>query len=223
MQKDPLIVEDLTLLMFDDASGAIAGAGTLYYTQGGAVLVELAQAGRLRVDRRDVGMDGVRVHAVAGAPLSDPVLREAHRKVSARTRGVNTLLIEIGTGLREAVLDRLVERGMVRRERKKVLGLFPTTSLSAADTRHKQAVLERVRAVLVDEEEPDARTAALIGLLSASGTLPSLHRVIPWSGKVYQRAKRLEQDSWGAEAVNTAVLRTLAAVTVGTVTAATTN
>ncbi|WP_240999859.1 GPP34 family phosphoprotein, partial [Streptomyces sp. Tu 4128] len=79
------------------------------------------------------------------------------------------LLIEIGTGLRETVLDRLVERGMVRRERKKVLGLFPATSLSAADTRHKEALLERVRAVLVDEEEPDGRTAALIGLLSASG------------------------------------------------------
>ncbi len=45
--------------------------------------------------------------------------------------------------------------------------------------------------------------------------------MIPWSGKVYRRAKRLEQDSWGAEAVNTAVLRTLAAVTAGTAAAVT--
>ncbi|MET9527075.1 GPP34 family phosphoprotein [Streptomyces coeruleorubidus] len=67
---------------------------------------------------------------------------------------------------------------------------------------------------MVDGAEPDARTAALIGLLSASGTLPSLHH-IPSSGAVYQRAKRLEQASWGGEAVNTAVIRSLAAVSAG--------
>ncbi|MFH8902079.1 hypothetical protein ACH4HG_37720 [Streptomyces coeruleorubidus] len=39
---------------------------------------------------------------------------------------------------------------------------------------------------MVDGAEPDDRSAALIGLLSASGTLPSLHH-IPWSGAVYQR------------------------------------
>ncbi|MFD3505193.1 GPP34 family phosphoprotein [Streptomyces sp. NPDC058678] len=54
MQKDLLIVEDLMLLMFDDSSGAIAGAGTLHYTPGGAVLVELAQGGRIRVACRTI-------------------------------------------------------------------------------------------------------------------------------------------------------------------------
>ncbi|MFE3143954.1 GPP34 family phosphoprotein [Streptomyces scopuliridis] len=221
MQEDLLMVEDLTLLMFDDASGTIAGEATLYYVLGGAVLVELAQSGRVKADEKDVGANGVRVHAVAGEPLDDPVLREAHRKVEKRVRGVQTLLIEIGTGMRETVLDRLVERGMVRREHKKRLGFIPTTSLSIGDARHKKALVERVRAVLVDGAEPDARTAAVTGLLSASGVLPNLHPVIPWSGKVYTRAKELEQGSWGAEAVNAAVTRTLVVVTAGAVTTAT--
>ncbi|MGW0792991.1 GOLPH3/VPS74 family protein [Streptomyces sp. NPDC002911] len=216
-----LIVEDLTLLMIDDKSGAIAGAGTLYYTQGGAVLVELGRGGHVTVDESDQGLNGLKVHAVAGDPLPDPVLRAAHEKVSERVRGVQTLLIEIGTGLRETVLDRLVERGLLRRQSRKTLGLFRTTSTTAADTRHKEALVENVRSVLVDGEEPDARTAALIGLLAASGTLPSLHRSIPWSGKVYTRAKELEQGSWGAEAVNTAVMRTVAAISAGSVIAVT--
>ena len=222
MQKDLLVVEELMLLMFDDSSGAIAGAGTLYYTLGGAVLVELAQTGRIRVDEQDKGLNGLRVHAVAGEPLPDPLLRAAQEKVAERVRGVQTLLIEIGTGLRETVLDRLVERGLLRRESTRTLGVFRTTVTRAADTRHKEALVERVRAALVDGAEPDARTAAVIGLLSASGTLPSLHRVIPWSGAAHQRAKRLEQASWGAEAVNTAVLRTLAAVSAGAAGAAAT-
>ncbi|NEE55057.1 GPP34 family phosphoprotein, partial [Streptomyces sp. SID8455] len=33
MPSEMLIVEDLTLLLMDDASGAIPTAGTLYYTQ----------------------------------------------------------------------------------------------------------------------------------------------------------------------------------------------
>lgn len=64
--------------------------------------------------------------------------------------------------------------------------------------------------------EPDARTAALVGLLSVSATLPSLHRSVPWSGKVHRRAKELEQACWGAEAVNTAVTRFMVAVSAGT-------
>ncbi len=222
MQKkngnDLLIVEDLTLLMMDDASGAIAGAGTLYYTLGGAVLVELGLDGHIRADENDVGLNGVKVHAVAGRTPSDPLLRAAHAKVGERLRGVQTLLIELGTGVakREAVLDRLVERGVLRQETKKTLGLFRTTSTKMADTGYKKALVEKVRAVLIDGAEPDDRTAALTGLLSASGTLPTLHRSIPWSGKVYKRAKELEGSSWGAEAVNAAVLRTVAAVSAGT-------
>ncbi|MFF3992689.1 GPP34 family phosphoprotein [Streptomyces cyaneofuscatus] len=215
MPSKLLIVEDLTLLLMDDASGAIPTAGTLYYTQGGAVLVELGLAGHVRVDEGDRGLTGIRVHAVVGRPPEDPLLRDAYKKVSEKVRGVQTLLIEIGTGLREPVFDRLVERGTLRRETKKTLGLFRTTSHTIADSAYKKALLEQVRAVLIDGAEPDARTASLIGLLSASGSLPNLHRTVPWSGKVYHRAKELERASWGAEAVNSAVLRTVAAIAAG--------
>lgn len=221
MRNEMLIVEDLLLLMFDDTSGTIAGEGTLYYTLGGAVLVELGVGKYVRVDENDGGLNGLKVHAVAGDPPADPLLRGAYQKVADRKRGVQTLLIEIGTELRETVLERLVERGMLRQETKKTLGLFRTTTTKAADTGHKDALVETVRAVLLDGAEPDARTTALIGLLSASGTLPNLHRSIPWSGKVSKRAKELEKGSWGAEAVNTAVMRTVAATSVGTVIAAT--
>ncbi|MFJ5264716.1 GPP34 family phosphoprotein [Streptomyces sp. NPDC088387] len=221
MPREMLIVEDLTLLMMDDESGAIAGAGTLFYTLGGAVLVELGLGGHIRVDESDRGLNGLKVHAVADNPPADPMLRAAHEKASERPRGVQTLLIEVGSGLRGPVLDRLVERGLLRRASRKTFGLFRSTATRAADTRHKEALMQQVRAVLVDGADPDTRTTALIGLLSASGTLPSLHRSVPWSGEVYKRAKKLEQGSWVAEAVNAAVMRTTAAVSAGTVSAVT--
>jgi hypothetical protein len=202
-----LIVEDLMLLMLDDRTGTPAGAGTLHYALGGAVLVELALLGRVETDGA-----GPKVLAVGAGPLPDPLLQSAHDRIAEKPRRVQSLLLHLGGGLYQPLRERLIEQGHLRREKKKVLGLFSMTLSPANDTGYESALRQRVAAVLEDGASPDARTAAVIALLSSSGTLPSLHPVPKWSAKVYQRAKELEQGSWGAEAVNTAVTRTAAAI-----------
>jgi len=216
MDTDLLIVEDLLLLLLDDTSGTIAGEGTLYYTLGGAVLVELALRGEVAPDDSRTMFNGIRIGAVKGELPSDPLLREAYETVAKKPRGVQELLIDIGSSLRGEVLDRLVERGFIRREKKKVLGIFPTTRMPAQRPEYEAQLLESVRSVLVDGAEPDARTGALAALLSASGTLPQLHPGIPWSGAVYTRGKELEKGNWGADAVNTAIAGTNAAIAAST-------
>lgn len=206
-----LLVEDLLLLLMDDETGTPASAGTLPYALGGAVLVELALLGRVDTTGTD-GFTGAKVIAVEGEPLDDPLLRQAYEKVAAKPRGVQTLLLQIGGSLWNDVVDRLIDRGLVRRETRKVLGLFGTTRLPTADGTREQEIRDRIRAVLVDGTEPDTRTAALIALLSASGALPALRPQLAWSGPVIKRAKELEQGNWGASAVNTAVARTAAAI-----------
>ncbi|MCO8269155.1 GPP34 family phosphoprotein [Actinoplanes sp. TRM 88003] len=204
-----LIVEDLTLLLLDDETGTPAAAGTLYYTLGGAVLVELALLGRVETD-------GKKVFAVGDGPLPDPILQDAYDKVAEKPRGAQTLLITIGTKLWDPVIERLLERGLIRREKKKVFGLFPMTQLPAAEHEHEAAVRANIRAVLVDGAEPDPRTAALIALLSASDALPLLRPQLAWSSPVIKRAKALEQGNWGASAVNMAVVATAAAIAAST-------
>jgi hypothetical protein len=216
MDTDLLIVEDLLLLLLDDTSGTIAGEGTLYYTLGGAVLVELALRGDVAPDDSRTMFNGIRIGAVKGELPSEPLLREAYETVAKKPRGVQELLIDIGSSLRGEVLDRLVERGFIRREKKKVLGIFPTTRMPAQRPEYEAQLLESVRSVLVDGAEPDARTGALAALLSASGTLPQLHPGIPWSGAVYTRGKELEKGNWGADAVNTAIVGTNAAIAAST-------
>ncbi|ASR36459.1 hypothetical protein BAY61_17220 [Prauserella marina] len=212
MPDDMLLVEDLMLLLLDDKTGVPAGAGTLHYTLGGAVLVELALLGRVEPEEGRAGLGGPKILTTGNGPLPDPLLQSAHDTVAGKTQRVQPLLLHIGGGLRKPVLDRLLERGLIRKERKRVLGLFPATTLPAADTRHENELRERVRAVLEDGASPDTRTAAVTALLSASGTLPSLHPSPKWSSSVYKRAKELERGDWGASAVNTAVSRTAAAI-----------
>jgi len=214
----PLIAEDLLLLLFDPRSGTIAGEGTLFYTLAGAVLADLAAGGHIEVDE-DTTLTGRRVRAVAAAAPTDPLLREPWDRLNRKPRTAQVLLAEIGPTLRDPLLDRLVLAGHIGRERGLVLGILPTTRLSAGGTSRRAELLDAVRPVLTAGAQPAARTAALAALLSASGSLPALYQDIPWSGSVFTRGQELERGDWGAAAAGEAVTRTTMAAALSSVSA----
>lgn len=214
----PLLVEDVLLLLFQPDSGTIAGENILFYVLGGAVLGDLALTGRVEVHKH--GALSTRVHAVGDPSSPDEILAPALSYVSEKPRNLQTILAALGPHLREPVLDRLIERGDVNRERGKLLGIFPTARLALGSGRRAELMI-KVRVALIDGEKPEPRIAASIALLSASGTLPQFHREIPWSGDVSNRGHELERGDWGAAAASDAVTRTMAAVIANSVIAAT--
>lgn len=76
--------------------------------------------------------------------------------------------------------------------------------------------------MLEDGESPEPRTAALIGLLSASGSLSSLRPPLPWSWASASRARKLERGAWGHQGheVSVAVVRTAAGIAAASAAAA---
>jgi hypothetical protein len=116
---------------------------------------------------------------------------------------------DVGARSGESTSNRLVARGDVRREPHRLLGLIPTHTLKGGDTGTRERLLAPVRAALVDGAAPDARTATLVALLSASNNLAAMHADIPWSGDVYQRGKKFEHGDWGAKAASDIILSTL--------------
>lgn len=144
------LAEDLLLLLFQPASGAIAGEGTLFYVLAGALLAELALGGHVAADtHRGV----TRVQANPDHPPIDPVLLEAWHYVGAESRDVQTILPALGPTLRGRLLDRLIARGDLQERRKKILGLFPVTSLVEGGTGRRPILLEGVRGALVPGDE----------------------------------------------------------------------
>ncbi|MEU7976104.1 GPP34 family phosphoprotein [Micromonospora sp. NPDC049089] len=210
----PTVAEDLLLLLFQPNSGTIAGENTLFYVLGGAVLADLALGDHLTTEARG------RVSGVAGHPPSDDLLRPAWDYLAEKPRGVQTALAAVGPVLRKPVLERLIARGDIDQEPRKVLGLFRTTALREGRTERRAGLLADVRRVLVDGAQPQARVAALAALLSASGTLPQFHREIPWTSPVITRAKELERGDWGADAAAAAVTRTVTATVINSAVAA---
>lgn len=217
----PALAEDLLLLLFDPRTEVIAGDGAaLFHTLAGAVLVDLAEQQRIEIAER-LTWRGQPVRALGAVPPADPLLRDAWERVANKPADVQTLILELGPSLRERVLERLVARGHLRHERRRFLGLVPYTALRDGGTPRRAELLAPVRAALVDGVEPDARTATLAALLSASGVLAWLNSEIPWSGAVHDRGKALEQGEWGAEAAAEAVRRTTVALIASQVVATT--
>lgn len=206
---EPALAEDMLLLMFDPRTGTIAGEGTnLFHTLAGAVLVELAFQGRIDIDEPSL-LKGSVVRVVEDAPPADPLLQGIWDRVARKPVDVHSLILERGPYLRAPVLDRVVERGHIAQEKRRMLGLFNTTALVDGGTSRRAELLGPVRAALVDGVDPDSRTAALAALLAGSGSLPALYKDIPWSGAVYTRGRELQRGDWGAEAVGESVRRTM--------------
>ena len=213
---DRTLVEDVLLLLFQPDSGSIAGENILFYVLGGAVVAELALTGR--AEPRPTGLFSKPIHPIGTVPPADDLLAPAWDYICEKPRGAQTVLAAIGPPLRAPVLDRLVERGDLRRENYKSLGFIPSTKY-VLNSGRREELLNRVQGVLLHGKDPDPRTAATTALLSASGTLPQFHREIPWSGAVYSRGKELEKGDWGAAAASSAVTRTMTAVVTGALSA----
>lgn len=210
----PTLAEELLLLLLQPDNGSIAGEGTLYYVLAGAVLTELGFSGHIRSsDVQDVH----RVEAVSSNSPTEHLLRAGWEYLSDRPRDVQDFLAAIGPSLRQPLLDRLADRGDIRRVTKKVLGLFETTALEIVDNSRRDRLLAGVRAVLVDGTPQTPRITALAALLYGSGTLPQFDRDIPWTSAVISRAEELKAGDWGAGAAADAVARTFTATIVNSI------
>jgi hypothetical protein len=162
---------------------------------------------------------------VEGARPDDPVLTAAWATVGEKERTARSLVERLGKGLSETLCRRLVERGILERRDDKILGLFPRTRWPARDSSHEEAVRRALTTVLVQGQQPDPRTGALVALLHA---VDRAHKTVPHEGvsarEVKKRAKEVADGLWAPKAVRDAIaaataatVAAMAAVSVGAV------
>jgi hypothetical protein len=209
-----LIAEDLLLLLYDDETGKpITGSPGLEYSLAGAVLIELTLQEKLDV------VDG-RLQVLDGTSTGDPILDERLACVSGRPgKKPKDQIKGLSKKLREQLLTRLAERGVLEADQGRVLGLFPVTRWPAKDARHEAEVRMALESVLKVGTAPDQRTAALIALLSALNVVPKVVTDAVDKRALKRRAKEIADSDWAAAAVKKAVTEMQAAVTAAIVVA----
>lgn len=210
-----LIAEDLLLLVLDDETGKVVIDSTkLDATLAGSVLLELARAERLNTGEPGRWSSTGPIVVVDPTPTGDAVLDAALAEAGEKERKPADLISTVQKDLRDTLVERLAERGVLRREEGKVLGIFPTTSWPAEDSSHEDEVRRRLHDVLVGGVTPDERTQALVGLLAALDAAPTALQITDRHTKkaVKQRAKELRESSWTDDAIGTALSNVDAAV-----------
>jgi Golgi phosphoprotein 3 (GPP34) len=219
-----LLAEDLLLLLTDDETGRLLVSGSeADVALGGARLIELTIEGRVDVTGEGEGRKG-RLVVRDSTRLADPLLDEALDLVADKEgKKPDAAVGPLGKKLRDRLYLRLAEQGVLRSERGKVLGIFPTQKWPAADAAHERQLRAELEQALLTGLEPRERVAALVSLLHA---LRSVHQVVRPKDHglskrdLDRRAKEIAEGDWGSAAVRKAV-DAMAAATMVAVTAAT--
>jgi hypothetical protein len=160
-----MLATDLLLLALDDERGTVLSQAAigLDYGLAGALVMELALRGRIRIDNEAVSTIG---------PATDDALLDDALRVIAATPGKDLshwvwhLSRELH-GLRQRLLDRLVAQGTLEKREQRVLLLFHRNVYPERDARVEHDIRQRVDDALLHGATPDAQTACLIHLAAA--------------------------------------------------------
>jgi anti-anti-sigma factor len=165
LREGPLsFAEEIYLLALDDAKGAvkaIAGAA-LDYALAGALLMELA----IR-DRIDTAPEGLKVVSAAptGDDLLDSVLERMNTTTDPQTPGWWLAeLADPAAELQARVLERLLQKGVLKQVDQKILWVFAVRRYPMIDDREVKEVRARLRELLLGDEIPDPRDVVLVNL-----------------------------------------------------------
>jgi hypothetical protein len=194
------LTEDLVLLLLDPGTGrSVVDSTSLDRAVGGALLLDLATRERIAADG-----DGARARlsVVDASPAGDALLDTALGRLDKPLRAQKAVE-RLARGTRPLVLERLVERGLVRRERSRLLGVLPVTTWPPADPGPREELRGRVAAVLLHGAQPDQHLALLISLVHA---VKAEHKIVDGSRRQLRaRAAEVADGEWAGKAVRKAI------------------
>lgn len=211
-----LIAEDLTLLLLDDDSGRpLVDSTKLTHSLAGALLLELALAGSVVPEGpAEKSAKGTGKIVAAGPQPTDPLLALAWEACADKPRRAAAVIQKIDSKVKEPLLERIAGKGWIQVERRKVLGIFPSRSFPETDGRHEAELRSALDAVLLRDQDPDARTAALVSLLAAAEALPKLYPDLDRDARkaLQARAAQVSEGEWAGAAVRRAINEVQSAV-----------
>lgn len=190
---------EVIALLAHDVDGVARGTGThLDHGLTGALLMDLALAGRIDVTGGHVVVTNP---AATDHPLTDAAL--ARIRQERRSREPQDWIVRLSRDVRSAVLSRLVETGLLRRETDRLLKLFPRTRYPAPDGLESPVetnARERMREAVTGPGPVEPGTAALCGLVGAMGWARRALPDLP-PQQVETRFDEIRRTVWAANAV----------------------
>jgi golgi phosphoprotein 3 len=173
--------DELFLLSLEDKKNGVGFSNRfeLPYAMAGAVLFELIQQGKIRLEGKRVQVVNATLKGAGATPTGSDLSNELlERLASARKpkKLVDWVMAfgEKSKKLSQAALADLVRVGILRTEEKRILWVFPYTGYDAQDSSAKYALKSRLRGLVLGREPPDEHSVALLSLARAADLLDHL-------------------------------------------------
>ena len=168
------IAEEILLLVLDDESGAFINEPDVHvgYAVAGALLMDLALANRIDADNE-------KLFIVAETPTGDVIQDAILAKIVAsdEVHDAGYWVSELGRNsadLRNGLLDRLVERSILKEVDEKVLWVFKTRRYPMIDGTEEREVKRRILDVLFSDSKPEQRDIVVICLADACNLIEQI-------------------------------------------------
>lgn len=188
------IPQSLFLLTLHPNTGKIRNGSWLNIALGAGLLSELALAELIDIEERKysdrvilkeerpggrtISEDSPAAGADGSARREDPLIRTAIDKLAGRRRRatVRSWVHRFSSikQLRLRVAAPLVDRGFIRAEKHRVLGLFPVRRYPVLQQAPVEQLIRQVRAAITGDDQVEPRLAAMTGVAWATSLL-SLH------------------------------------------------
>jgi Golgi phosphoprotein 3 len=158
--------EELLLLALKDKKGTLVSSASmaLPYGLAGAALMELTLRGRLRLKDGKFAVNNP-------TPTGDDLLDEALTRIrSSKKERKSKYWVSKLSGIKKMknrLLDRLVDQGILRREERRILRVIPSKRYPTVYSGPEMKLRERIRSVVLEGKKPDERTMIIISLLYA--------------------------------------------------------
>jgi golgi phosphoprotein 3 len=166
------LYEEVLLLALRNLEGTIVDGSTSHFAIGGALMAELIQCDRVRVDRSNKKK---LVEVASSKPVGDDLLDECLAKVAAARRraSLQTWVQRFAwiRQLRHRAAERLCRSGILRMDEDRVLWIFPRTIYPEVDPRPERELIERLTRAIACDKSADSATAALVAIAYHSGLL----------------------------------------------------
>jgi hypothetical protein len=199
MKPSLILGEEIVLLSLDDSTGAHLPLmpQALGYGLAGAVLADLELAGRIATQTKCVEVLDA---APTGNPLLDPWLHQiaADKKCHPIAHWLQTLSDEKGA-IEQAALDHLIERGILKRQDKKILWVIGLRRYPTIHNEERVEVKTRLAQLIQGDEQPTHFDATLISLLSGCYLLSEVLGADMLEGRSARIAGIADTDPVGRE------------------------
>lgn len=200
-----LLAEKLLLLGLGQEKGTVVTSAQTALNFGlvGAILMKLSLMNRFRLEKDKVILQ-------TPSETSDPILNRALLAI-AKAKSPKKLqhwVTRLGKGeLRTQLANRLVDRGILKKERKHFLWLFPYTTHPEANPTPEQELRNEIRHIVLENGEPTEEQLILISLIKACNLINEL-----FAKEDRRVAKQRIEDLVKGHAVGKAVSAATAAV-----------